>query len=352
MGMVLDVDTYIDRAEQIMRDALATIELSSSSQFGPRDLSLYGMLRYHLGWADSDFQPAQFDPGKRVRPLICLLACAASGGDVDRAVPAAAAIELLHNFTLIHDDIQDRSETRRHRPTLWALWGDGQAINAGDALFAVSQITLLRALERGAAVERVTEVMRGFNETALRIVEGQVLDLGYEQRWEISADEYLRMIAGKTAAIVAFSAWSGAYLGGADFEQSWRFRAFGEALGLGFQVQDDVLGIWGETTITGKPAADDIRRRKKSLPIIALAAVSTPEELDTLQAIYAADVVDEGAVDQVLSLLERYDVRGQMRTVVQRYHDEARLLLDAAGTDGDARRSLEALVARLASRDF
>jgi geranylgeranyl diphosphate synthase type I len=353
VGELINTDKLITRVERLMRDALDTVERSRDADtlFGAGDLPLYGVLRYHLGWVDQQFQPAEFDSGKRIRPLVCLLSAGAVGND-EPAVPAAAAIELLHNFTLIHDDIQDRSETRRHRATLWKLWGEGQAINAGDAMFAISQIVLLRALEHGVDPHRVSDVARGFNETALRIVEGQVLDLGFERRWEISVDDYLRMIGRKTAAIVGFSAWSGAWLAGADFETSRRFRDFGELLGVGFQVQDDLLGIWGDPAVTGKPAADDIRRRKKSLPIIALASAVDAAEFEELAEIYRGEAVNDAAVGKVLELLARYDVREQIQRVVGRYHDDARLLLESAAAPSPARRALEALIDRMARRDF
>src|SRR6185312_13794239 len=219
--------------------------------------------RYHLGWADETFQLAQFDAGKRIRPFICMHTSAAVGGDTEAAVPVAAAIEILHNFTLVHDDIQDQSATRRHRPTIWSLWGESQAINVGDAMFALGQLALLRLLDHPIASDKLAPILTGYNDAALRIVEGQVLDPGFEDRWNISTAEYLDMIRGKSAAIVAYAAWSGAVLGGADVSEAERFRAFGEMLGLGFQIRDDMLGIWGETAVTGKRKADDIRRRKK-----------------------------------------------------------------------------------------
>jgi geranylgeranyl diphosphate synthase type I len=122
-----------------MQAVIAQAEQSTADRLNARDLPLYGMIRYHLGWADEQFQPASFDAGKRIRPFICLHACSAVGGDSEPALDIAAAIEILHNFTLVHDDIQDKSETRRHRPTVWSLWGESQAINAGDAMFALGQ---------------------------------------------------------------------------------------------------------------------------------------------------------------------------------------------------------------------
>jgi geranylgeranyl diphosphate synthase type I len=344
------VNAQLDPVEGVMREVVQAAEDFGLRVVSGRDLPLYGMLRYHLGWAESDFRSASFDPGKRIRPLICLLTCSAAGGDVTQAVPTAAAIELLHNFTLVHDDIQDRSRTRRHRPAVWTLWGDAQAINAGDALFALSQLAVLKSIDHGVSPERIVRISSDFNATTLRIAEGQVLDLGFENRWDISVDDYLNMIGGKTAAIVGFAAWAGAIIAGSRDDVAEQFRLFGRTLGLGFQVRDDLLGIWGRSEITGKPAADDIRRRKKSFPIIALAAAVTPSELAELESIYADEAVGETAVDRVLELLARYGIEDQIQEQVDHYHDEARAVLGTITEPSAARDALDSLLDRLAVR--
>jgi geranylgeranyl diphosphate synthase type I len=346
------VSNYLSLVESIMKDVLSSNEQTTADIFGNDDLSLYGMARYHLGWSTSDFKPAQYDAGKRIRPLICMYACGAVGGAVGTAAPAAAAIEFLHNFTLVHDDIQDQSDTRRHRPTVWAEWGTSQAINAGDAMFALGQLALLRSVEYGLPYDRLELLARGYNQVTLRIVEGQVLDLGFEDRWNISVDNYVEMIRGKTAAIVAYAAWAGALVGGADFDRAEQFRAFGEALGLGFQVQDDVLGIWGETDVTGKRKADDIRRRKKSLPIISLASAASSDELDRLREIYQQTSLEETDVNWVVELLRRYEIQDTLQDVVARYHDDARFLIERAVEDSPSRQALLELLERLSTRTF
>ncbi len=346
------VTDHIHAVERMMKDVLTSVEQPASDSLGEHDLSLYGMARYHLGWANPSFQPAQYDAGKRIRPLICMYACASVGRDPSVAVPAAAAIEFLHNFTLVHDDIQDQSNTRRHRPTVWSLWGASQAINVGDALFAMGQLALIRSSERGVSPARLERLMRGYNLVTLRIVEGQVLDLGFEDRWDIGVDHYVEMIRGKTAAILAYAASAGALIGGADEERVERFRAFGEALGLGFQVRDDVLGIWGETSVTGKRKADDIRRRKKSLPIISLAAAAQPHEREKLKEIYERTSIDEPDVDWIIELLRRYEIQDHLEAVVSRYHDEARDIIERDAEDNDGRSALLALLDQLARRAF
>ena len=340
------------RAEQIMREVVSATERSAQHRFTEHDLPLYGMVRYHLGWSNQAFGAAEFDSGKRIRPYICMHAAAAVGGDAEAAASVAAAIEILHNFTLVHDDIQDRSATRRHRPTVWSLWGESQAINVGDAMFALGQHALLRLLDQAIPPERFAPVTRGYNDTALRIVEGQVLDLGYEDRWDIPVEEYLEMIRGKSASIVAYAAWSGAVLGGADSTAAERFRAFGEQLGLAFQIRDDMLGIWGETAITGKRKGDDIRRRKKSLPIITLAAAATPNEVERLRSVYSRAEMAESDIAWIVELLRQYEIEDQLQAVVVDYHDQSRCLIEDAAGDNASRRMLIDLLERLSTRAY
>ena len=342
----------IHAVESMMKDVVASAEQPTAHVLHEHDLSLYGMARYHLGWSDSAFQPAQYDAGKRIRPLICMYACSAVGGDVTHSVPTAAAIEFLHNFTLVHDDIQDQSDTRRHRPTVWSLWGASQAINAGDALFALGQLALIRSAEQGVAPDRLERLIRGYNVVTLRIVEGQVLDLGFEERWDIGVDHYVEMIRGKTAAILSYAAGAGALIGGADEERVERFRAFGEAIGLGFQVRDDILGIWGETSVTGKRKADDIRRRKKSLPIIALAAAASTNERARLKVIYERPSIDEPDVEWIVELLRHYEILDHLEDVVARYHDQARDIIESDAQENDGRTALIALLNQLSRRAF
>lgn len=313
---------------------------------------LAGMGRYHLGWVDESFAPVEnVDQGKRLRPELALLCCQAAGGRAEQAAPLAAAIELLHNFTLVHDDIQDRSPTRRHRATVWTLWGESQAINVGDALFAAAHLALHALRERGLDAERVLEIADAFDRMTIEIVAGQTADLAFERRADVTPDDYLTMIAGKTAAIVRFAAWAGAIIADASTEAAARFGDFGLALGLGFQLQDDLLGIWGSASETGKAAADDIRRKKKSLPILLLRQRAKPTDAAMLDRLYADPEIDPAGTEAVLSLLAKYDVRPAVEALVRADHDRAvEALLVATPDDSPARAALLARIERLASR--
>jgi geranylgeranyl diphosphate synthase, type I len=339
-----DVDALIEPA---LIDAVAALD--------GRSPLLAGMVRYHLGYADHALQSldqSAVDRGKRMRPAVALLAAGAAGGEPRAAAPVGAALELLHNFSLIHDDIQDESPTRRHRATVWSLWGIGQAINAGDALFAAAHLPLYRLASSGVAADLTLRLLEAFDRMTIAIVEGQTLDLTFEARSDVTANEYLEMIAGKTAAIVRFAAWAGALLGGAHEAAASRWADFGLALGLGFQARDDLLGIWGTQEATGKTPADDVRRRKQSLPILILRNKLHESERAELDRLYAAPNVDQVGVARVLALLEREGVRPEVEAVIGDYHDRAAsALLDAAQPGNNpARDRLLALVERLSTR--
>jgi len=293
------------------------------------------MARYHLGWVDptgqpTDLQVRQSVQGKRIRPQLAFRACEAVGGTAAVVAPLAAAIELLHNFTLIHDDIQDRSPNRRHRPTVWRIWGDAQAINAGDALFATAQRTLLHSDARAVPPETLLRLLDEFNRVTVDIVRGQVLDLEFEQEFAVSPEAYLEMIGGKTAAILRYAAWAGALVGGAPEEAAAQLGAFGEALGIGFQIRDDILGIWGSDAVTGKDREDDIRRRKKSLPILMLFDAASFQERERLAALYRQEEIGPNGIGEVLAMLETHDIRESATSQVAIYHERAAAALQSA----------------------
>ena len=220
------------------------------------------MLSYHLGWTDGA------NTGKRIRPLLAVLCCAAAGGPWQRALPLAAAIELIHNFSLIHDDIQDNSPTRRGRATVWSKWGMPQAINAGDAMFTLAHLAPQRLAAQGVDPSIALWVLEQLDQTCLALTLGQYLDMSFEGRQRVTVAEYLAMVDAKTGALIAASAHLGARLGGAEGERLAHFRNYGLSLGLAFQIQDDLLGIWGDEALTGKSTASDLETRKKTLPVV------------------------------------------------------------------------------------
>ena len=232
----------------------------------PRTKPFHEMLTYHMGWTGEGAGPEA--TGKRIRPLLVLLSTSACGADWQPALPAAAAVELVHNFSLVHDDIQDNSDKRRGRPTTWVKWGMPMAINVGDALFVMSNQAIID-LKGDYPAEVVVKAAEILHNTCLELTRGQFLDMSYEERKDLSVEDYWPMIAGKTAALLSACCHIGALLGGGDEARQDAYRAFGHYLGLAFQVQDDILGIWGDEVLTGKSAASDLIEGKNSLPVLA-----------------------------------------------------------------------------------
>lgn len=309
----------------------------------------YGMMHYHMGWVDSDLTPVDVNGGKQIRPLLCLLSCAAAGGDWRQAAPAAASVEILHNFTLIHDDIEDASPARRGRPTVWKLWGVELAINSGDGMFALAHLALARLLERGVAAETVVTALRRFDETCLALTEGQHADMTFEQRPDVSVAEYIGMITGKTAVLLSLCAELGAQIAGKDAETVSHYRRFGLELGLAFQVIDDILGIWGDESVTGKSAATDIIARKKTLPVLYAL-----DKSETLQTLYQtpSDTQSTGFVDQIVALLNEHGAYEFAAEKATAYSHSALSHLEAAQPTGEAGKALYELAAMLLKRSY
>ena len=306
----------------------------------------HGMMHYHMGWVNDQLQPTEVNAGKQIRPVICLLACQAAGGDWEQAVPAAAAIELLHNFSLIHDDIEDASPTRRGRKTLWTIWGQEQAINAGDAMFAYAHLALNRLVDRGIAAETAVHALRIFDETCVRLTQGQHADMDFETRELVSVDEYLAMIRGKTAVLLSLCTELGALIAGCAQETVHNYAQFGLNLGLAFQVIDDILGIWGDEAVIGKSASTDILTKKKTLPV--LYGLSQD---NTLQQLYKHESTDEQFVQEVIRLL---NITGARSFAVQRatfYSQTALQHLEEAQPSGAAYTALIQLSDMLLQRD-
>ena len=309
---------------------LPQIEAEMNDVIGSGDNTVaahYGMMRYHLGWADEHFHLKPAPAGKRLRPIICLLSCAELGGDPTQALPAAAAIELLHNFSLIHDDIEDSDEMRHHRPTVWKVWGVPQGINVGDGMFTLAFAAVQRLTRRGVNSKATLAVLNQFTQTCLTLTEGQHLDLSFEDRPVVSIDEYMHMIQGKTAALIGASVAIGARIAGATTRQQTDMLQFGQAIGLAFQIQDDILGIWGDAEVTGKPVGNDILQRKKSLPLAH--ALNHPDIGDQMQGVFALPV-DSSQVDGVLELLEQAGTRRFAEEKMEQQHELALAALNAA----------------------
>ncbi|NEC91598.1 polyprenyl synthetase family protein [Streptomyces sp. SID12501] len=269
--------------------------------------SLPGAMRrvalYHFGWEHADGSPAAGNAGKAIRPALVLTAAAALGGRREAAVRAAAAVELIHNFTLLHDDVMDRDTTRRHRPTAWTVFGDADAILAGDALQALALLLLAEDPHPASAVAAAR-----LASCVVELCEGQHVDTAMEKRGpgEVTLDECLAMAEAKTGALLGCACALGALYAGGSAEDVEAMDAFGREAGLAFQLIDDVIGIWGDPSRTGKPAGADLVARKKSLPVVAALASGTPAATE-LAELYAVpyDDAQEGALERTVLAVER-----------------------------------------------
>lgn len=307
-----------------------------------------GMLHYHMGWMDAEFKPMMGKAGKRIRPLLCLLTCAAAGGEWQKAIPAGSAIELLHNFSLIHDDIEDGSPTRRGRETIWTIWGIEQAINIGDTLFALSHIALNRLVDRGVSPTITVEALRRFDETCVALTKGQHLDISFERYPAVTVDQYIEMITGKTAVLLALCCELGAKIAGQDRTVQQHFAQFGLNCGLAFQVIDDILGIWGDETHIGKSASTDLLTKKKTLPV--LYGLEHDAELKNLYE--TTDRPDETFVRRAIEQLNKSGAHQYATRTATDYTQAALGHLEAARVKGEAGDALLELTDMLLKREY
>ncbi|MGW6911525.1 family 2 encapsulin nanocompartment cargo protein polyprenyl transferase [Streptomyces sp. NPDC054940] len=292
-------------AAVILERARASVdpELRAAVQSLPG--SMRRIARYHFGWEHADGTPAAGNAGKAIRPALVLTAAAALGGPSARAaaVPAAVAVELVHNFTLLHDDVMDRDATRRHRPTVWTVFGDADAILAGDALQALA-LRLLAEDPNPASAAAAARLAA----CVVELCAGQHADTSMEKRGpgDVGLDEVLAMAEAKTGALLGCACALGALYAGAADEDVAALDAFGREAGLAFQLIDDVIGIWGDPSHTGKPAGADLAARKKSLPVVAALTSGGPAAAE-LAALYAVpyDQQDDGDIARTTLAVER-----------------------------------------------
>lgn len=274
-------------------------------------LPLKHMIRYQMGWED------QGSKGKRIRPFLVLLISSALGGEVEVSMPAALSVEFLHNFTLIHDDIEDQSPLRHNRPTLWKQWGVAQAINAGDALFSIAQLCMLD-LQSTCSSSIALKAAGLLNQTCLHLTRGQYLDMSFETEDNVAPQIYLEMIAGKTGALLGLCAVLGGLTAAQDDEKIRILHDFGTALGMAFQIRDDILGIWGNPEKTGKSVSSDLQTKKKTFPILIGLVQSQP-----FQNLWQMNDVDEAQIEQMAELLEECGARKFAQQKAEEYTKQA-----------------------------
>jgi geranylgeranyl diphosphate synthase type I len=322
---------YLPAVEEQLKNCVSTYLPSGEPE-------MEDMVAYHMGWKGEGAGAAA--QGKHIRPILALLTAESAGGNWHSALPIAAAVELIHNFSLVHDDIQDQSPLRRGRPTVWAKWGIAQAINVGDILFALAQTALL-----DLPVDIRARISALMQKTCLRLTEGQYLDMSYEKKATLPLDAYWKMIGGKTASLLAFAVEAGAITAGVDANRQRAFFEFGYSLGLAFQVQDDLLGIWGNTATLGKSTESDLVTRKKSLPI-AYALENGKEFFHRWQA----GPIQPQDVPSLVALLEQEGARTFAQSHADRLTRAALDYLKQAAPMGSAGEALQELTHQLLNR--
>lgn len=335
--------TILDKFSQTMLPAIeGEISLSIDRANGPALDEFHTMMSYHLGLDDD--QIGSEARGKRIRPLLVLLTSAAAGAEWEKALPAAAAVELIHNFSLIHDDIEDNSPLRRGRPTVWVKWGIPQAINAGDAMFTIAHLAMLNLAEKTSS-EIAFKASRILQDTCLMLTQGQYLDIAYEGRGDLSLEAYWPMVGGKTAALAAACTEIGALIAEPSPQSCQLYREFGWSLGLAFQVRDDLLGIWGDAEVTGKSNESDLLTGKKSLPILYALSQRGPFAKRWLHGSIQADEIPE--------LVKQLETEGARQYTEEKADQLTRASLQAleqAKPIGEAGQALKTLALLLLQR--
>ena len=335
---------YMISVEQEINKAVPDVSTSDA----------YRLLRYHIGWVDQEGAPVDTSAtqGKALRPTLCLFACDALANDYSKALPAAAALELIHNFSLIHDDIQDQDLERRHQPTVWHLWGIPKAIWSGNAMQCTGDLSLLAVSGKDVPPTTALQVSAILTESYLEMIQGQCMDLDFETRTDIKANEYLHMIACKTGALIRSSLQIGALLATDDPAIVNAFTEFGNHLGQAFQIRDDYLGIWGDQETLGKATGNDIRRRKKSYPVVFALEQANGRAMDDLLRIYGQEELQEDDVQQVLAILDEVGSQENAQLVTESAAAKALEALEPVYLPKWAQTEAEELVDFLARREY
>ncbi|MGW4023568.1 polyprenyl synthetase family protein [Streptomyces sp. NPDC005009] len=313
----------LERLRTLVRPALT----EAVPRLGPE---LRRVAAYHMGWTDADGRPTAADSGKGLRGCLALLSAEVSGRP-EAGLPGAVAMELVHNFSLLHDDVIDLDRSRRHRPTAWTVFGIGPAIVAGDALLTLALSVLLESGTPTAA-EAVAAMLAATD----RMIDGQAKDLSFQVQQDLTVDDVLDMFERKTGALFGVAASIGAILAGAEPAMVAALNRYGTSLGIAFQAVDDLLGTFGDPEVTGKDVGGDVRRRKLTLPL-ATALSSEQEAAAELRAIMKTDgELDAGLVGRATRLIEECGGREVTRQYVREHHNTAITALESIRSSASA----------------
>lgn len=313
---------------------------------------LYDVMRYHMGWKDDDLKTVMAYGGKRIRSTLCLTVSEALSGGYRAALPVAAAIELVHNSSLLVDDVYDQSLLRRGRKAAWVIWGPRRAILAGLSMQALMNIAALRLEERRVSPVRIMRVLHKLSDTLLEMCEGQFMDISFEEAKTVSVDSYLTMVSLKTASLIECATCCGALLSTDDQDLIACYGRLGRRLGIVFQIVDDILGVYGKPDTTGKPQGIDLEHKKKTLPLLYGLAVAGPVQRESIERIYGQETVTGADCARLVEILMGLEADKYCRQVARQYLKEAEEELHQMGIANAAQDRLVAITRFIESRIY
>jgi geranylgeranyl diphosphate synthase, type I len=338
---------------QILAKYAAAIDQTIRQLINEAPPEIRGVIGYHFGWLDTHFARSNCPPGTLFRPTITLLVFEAITGRYQEALPAAAAIEIIHNFSLLHDDIEDNDVERRGRPTAWTIWGQARVINIGDYLYSLAYRALGQLDLTQIPADRILAVWRLVNRACIKLTEGQDLDLRFETLSKVSTDMYLDMVYKKTGALIEAAILAGATLATTDTLLLQNYYDFARHIGLAFQIRDDVLGIWGDSAKTGKSTANDLRKKKKTLPVIYTLGKVSGQRCDKLQTLYVTqEPLVETEIEFVRDCLDWAGAQQYAQGVADDYRQKAFDALNRLGAVNQAQVELKTIAEFLINRAY
>lgn len=300
--------------------------------FASRQGFLYNLLRYHLGWVDQRGQPENPEASALTPHLPAMLAlttCQALAGSFQPALPVAAAVDLVYNFTLVHGDVQAGRTDAQARPSLWWVWGPAQAINAGDGLHALGRAAMMRLGQRSVPPERVLRAVEALDRACLALCEGQYLDLGFQDQLMVSRSQYDDMVQRKAGSLTGCAAELGALAADADEATCARFREAGTRLGMAWQVGQDIADLWGQHGDGMTPS--NVLNKKKGLPLVYALETSRPAVKRELGTVYMKRVLEPADVARLVQILEEAGARGYAQGRARELVEQALAALEDTG---------------------
>ena len=335
-------DLFLSRYQQPLEEELR-------ETFAGQEGFLYNMLLYQLGWMDEQGMPLSGLTGEHLHPYLCLLSCDALLGEYKPALPAAVAVELVHNFSLIHEDVQSGSPNRGQRPTVWWIWGPGQAINAGDGMHALGRLALMRLQDRGIPIGGVLRALRLLDRACLSMCEGQYMDLVFQEKLDVGVDSYLNMAAGRTGALTSCAMGLGALAATEDEGVVEAFKECGRNLGIAYQIKADVQDLWPSST--DEPPSARLLNKKKLLPLVYIMGKGDLRTKRELGTIYFKRVLEPQDVQQVISVLNENSALEYAQERIRDYCQKAAESLEGVDLSSWGREELAKFRQYLMARD-